>query len=220
MTSDITPAINDNFGDVPGRRYVTLVIEEGARTTVCKLTLTGIDADDESKIWPSLVNKPTRPYSLDGAHADRDRILDYLADHGYTHATASWRTTPAKTAHQVDLEFQFVPGAQERIQHIVVLGNEHVRRGLVNRELLIHEGEPISQSAVHESQRRLYDLGIFNQVQITPQDAARLPTQTKPCWWAWRNPAVGCWVMAAASKSKNWAAMSRRGSTRRARDCR
>ena len=177
LDARITPAINDNFGDVPGRRYVTLVIQEGARTTVHTLTLVGIDAATESKLWPSLVSKPTQPYSLERAHADRDRILDYLADHGYTHAAASWRTTPAKSAHQVDLEFQIVPGAQDRIQHIVVLGNEHVRLGLVNRELLIHEGEPISQSAVLESQRRLYNLGIFNQVQITPQDQPASDTE-------------------------------------------
>ena len=75
------------------------------------------------------LSKPAQPYSLERAHADRDRILDYLADHGYTHAAANWRTTPAKSAHQVDLEFQIVPGAQDRIQHIVVLGNEHVRLG-------------------------------------------------------------------------------------------
>lgn len=166
----IAPSINDNFGGVTGRRYVTLVIQEGARTTVCKLTLTGIDPATERKIWPLLASKPTRPYSQDRARVDRNHILDYLADHGYTHAAASWRTTPAKTAHQVNLEFQIVPGAQDRIQHIVVLGDEHVRRGLVNRQLLIHEGEPIGQSAVLDSQRRLYDLGIFNQVQITPQD--------------------------------------------------
>ena len=115
--------------DVPGRRYVTFVIQEGARTTVHPLTVMGIDAATQNKLWPSLVSKPTQPYSLEGAHADRDRILDYLGDHGYTHAAASWRTTPAKTAHQVDLEFQVVPGAQDRIQRIVVLGNEHVRLG-------------------------------------------------------------------------------------------
>ena len=47
----------------------------------------------------------------------------------------------------------------------------------MNRELLIHDGEPISQSAVLESQRRLYDLGIFNQVQITPQEQPASDTE-------------------------------------------
>jgi outer membrane protein assembly factor BamA len=156
---------------------VTLVIDEGTRTTVHTLTLVGIDAATENKLWPSLLSKPSQPYSLERAHADRDRILDYLADHGYTHAAASWHTTPASSARQVDLEFQVVPGAQDRIQRIVILGNEHTRRALVNRELVIHDGEPISQSAVLESQRRLYDLGIFNQVQITPQDQPASDTE-------------------------------------------
>ena len=177
LDARITPAINDNFGSAPGRRFVTLVIQEGEPTTVHILTLVGIDAATESRLWPSLLSKPAQPYSSERAQADRDRILDYLADHGYTHAAANWRTTPAKSAHQVDLEFQIVPGAQDRIQRIVVLGNDHVRLGLVNRELLIHDGEPISQSAVLESQRRLYDLGIFNQVQVTPQEESSSDTE-------------------------------------------
>ncbi|MGA2987921.1 MAG: POTRA domain-containing protein [Terriglobia bacterium] len=177
LDARITPAIDDNFGAVPGRRYVILAIQEGERTTVCKLTLTGIDATAERNLWPSLLSKPGRPYSLERAHADRNSILDYLADHGYSHASANWRTAPAKSAHQVNLEFQIVPGAQERIQHIVVLGNEHVRPGLINRELLINEGDPISQSAVLESQQRLYSLGIFSQVQITPQEQPASDTE-------------------------------------------
>jgi outer membrane protein assembly complex protein YaeT len=177
LDARITPAINENFGDVAGRRFVTLVIQEDERTTVHTLTMVGIDAATQNKLWPSLVSKPAQPYSLERAHADQDRILDYLADHGYTHAAANWRTTPAKSAHQVDLEFLVVPGTQARIQRIVVLGSEHVRPSLVNRELLFHDGEPISQSAVLESQQRLSDLGIFNQVQITPQEQPASDTE-------------------------------------------
>jgi outer membrane protein assembly complex protein YaeT len=177
LDARITPAIDDQFGGVAGRRYVTLVIQEGARTTVNTLTLLGIDAATEGKLWPSLACKPTLPYAPDRVRADRDRILDYLANHGYTRATAGWRTTAAKSAHQVDLEFNIVPGDQDRIQRIVVLGNEHVRSGLVNRELLFHGGDPISQSAVLESQQRLYNLGVFNQVQITPQDQPASETE-------------------------------------------
>jgi outer membrane protein assembly complex protein YaeT len=177
LDARINPAIDDNFGNVTGRRYVTLVINEGPRTTVHNLALRGIDAATVNKLWPLLVSKPSQPYSLEGAHLDRDRILDYLADHGYTHAAASWRTATLGSTHQVDLEYQIEPGAQDRIKRIVILGNDNVHRGLVNRELLIHDGEPIGQSAVLNSQRQLYDLGIFNQVQITPQDQPASDTE-------------------------------------------
>jgi outer membrane protein insertion porin family len=166
----ISPAIDDRFGGLPGRRFVTLVIDEGARTSVHTLTLTGIDAQSAGKIRPTLVCQPSKPYSVEGAHADRDRILDYLADHGYSHAAASWHTAPASSPHEVNLEFEISQGVQDRVKKIVLLGNDHARSTLVNRELQVHEGEALNQSAVQDSQRRLYNLGIFNQVQITPQD--------------------------------------------------
>jgi outer membrane protein assembly factor BamA len=46
----------------------------------------------------------------------------------------------------------------------------------VNRELMFHDGEPISQTVLLDSQRRLYELGIFNQVQITPQEGSNSDT--------------------------------------------
>ena len=160
-----------------GGGIVTFVIQEGSRTTVCTLTLQGVDAATERRLWPALVSKPTQPYSVDRARTDRDHILNYLADQGYANASATWRTTPAQSPHEVNLEFQIVPGERNRIQHIVILGNEHVRAGLVNRELLIHDGEPLNRSAVQESQQRLYDLGIFSQVQITPQEEPASETE-------------------------------------------
>ncbi len=170
LEARVTPAILDNYGNVPGRRYVSLVIDEGERTTVHAVTVEGVDAATQSKLLATLTGKPGQPFSQEAAHADRDRILDYLGDHGYTHPSASWRTIPTSVPHELDVDFQVVPGQPEHIKQIVVLGDEHVRRALVNRQLTIHDGDAISQTAVQESQRKLYDLGIFNQVQIVPQD--------------------------------------------------
>ncbi len=171
LDAQVTPDINDRFENTPGHRYVTFVIQEGARTRVQNLTLTGIDDSTQKKLWPSLLCKPTQPYAPEQARADRDFILDYLADHGYAHATATWQATPPNADHQVDLEFRIDPGPQERIQRVVILGNEHTREGIVQRELMFRGGEPLSQSAMLDTQRQLYELGIFNQVQITPQES-------------------------------------------------
>ncbi len=166
----VSSAINDAYTGTPGLRFVTFEIREGARTTVNKFSVAGMDAADQQKVWPSLVSKPMQPYSAERARSDRDRILDYLGDHGYTHASATWRATPANQPHSMDLEFDVVPGQQDRIQHVVIVGNDHARLGLINRALLFRDGEPINQSAVAESQRKLYNLGVFTQVQITPQE--------------------------------------------------
>jgi outer membrane protein insertion porin family len=176
LDARIAPAVNDNFQGTPGRRFVTFEIQEGPRTIVHNLAFVGIDAATQSKLLPSLLCKPSQPYSSERARTDRDIILDYLADHGYARATVNWRTTALESAHQVDMEFRVEPGPQERVRRIVILGNEHTRSGIVHRELMFHDGEPISQSALLESQRQLYELGIFNQVQITPQEGPNSET--------------------------------------------
>jgi outer membrane protein assembly complex protein YaeT len=163
------PEIDDHFENA-NRRFVTFVIQEGARTTVHTLTLTGLDDSTQRKLRPSLVSKPDKPYSPEGMRTDRNMILDYLADHGFVHGSASWHVTPLESTHQVDVEFIISPGVQERIQHVVIVGNNHTRPGIIQRDLKIHAGEPVSQSAFLETQRRLYELGIFNQVQIDPQE--------------------------------------------------
>ena len=70
----------------------------------------------------------------------------------------------------MDIEFKIEPGLKETVRRVVVMGYGHTRPAIIRRELAVTPDEAFSQSDVLESQRRLYDLGVFNQVQIAPQD--------------------------------------------------
>ncbi len=52
----------------------------------------------------------------------------------------------------------------------MVAGTEHTRDYVVQRELQVHEGEPLSQQDLLSTQTRLYDLGIFSQVDTAVQN--------------------------------------------------
>ena len=186
----ISPRVDDHFRNDPDHWFVTFQVEEGPKATVHQLTLKGISGDMQKALWPSLLTKPRQPYSPDRAVADRDTLSNYLADHGYSQARVSWHASPVNEQHQVDLEFLIEPGKQERIQRIVVLGNEHTRVGVIHRELLIRPGQPLNQDTVADSQRRLYGLGMFNQVQIAPQDQASSETEKT--------------VLVAVEESRRW----------------
>jgi len=173
----VTPRMNDHFQNQAGRWFVTFEVQEGLRTTVHQLVLTGISTDMQKALWPALLTKPAQPYSPQRAAADRDTISNYLANLGYAQAELSWRASPVNEQHQVDLDFRIEPGSQERIQRIVVVGNEHTRLGVIRRELTIHPGQPLSQENVANSQSRLYELGMFSQVQIAPQDLPSSETE-------------------------------------------
>ena len=155
---------------------MTLDVQEGIQTLVGELILKGVSADQQKLVWPRLANRPGQPYSPQNEQKDRNAILQYFANRGYTHAKVDARSSPSSKSHVVNVEYQVEPGHQEFVQQIVLLGNRHTRNGTVRRELSFHPGEPANESSLLESQRRLYDLGLFNQVQIAPQNPGTAET--------------------------------------------
>ena len=79
-------------------------------------------------------------------------------------------------ADAVRLVYHIQEGPQTRVGRILISGYEHTRPGVIRREVHIKVGEPLREGDVVESQRRLYNLGIFNRVTIEPQN----PSGTDP----------------------------------------
>jgi outer membrane protein insertion porin family len=57
-------------------------------------------------------------------------------------------------------------GPQTRVRRVLVTGYNHTRVGAIRREILVKPDAPLRQGDVIDSQRRLYNLGIFNRVTI------------------------------------------------------
>ena len=176
LEAQITPRIDDHYEDHPHHLFVTFEVVEGPRTRAGALTIRGVDAKMQKEIWPVLPMKPGEPFSPTRANRNRDLISGILGDHGYTRASVTWTASPGNP-NEVNLEYTIVPGRQERIERVAILGRNHTRPGTIRRELAFHGGEPLSQSKILESQRQLYDLGTFSQVQIAAQDPQSNETQ-------------------------------------------
>jgi outer membrane protein insertion porin family len=170
LDARVTSRVNNRHEGQPGHLFVTFEIEEGPHTKVAQLALRGIDAQAQKDLWPILLSKPGQPYSPTRAQADREAILNYYADRGYPYSVVNWNAVPASSPHSVDLAFEIEPGLPERIRRVVVIGNEHTREGTIRRELTFRSGDPLRQSSILESQRRLYDLGTFSQVQVATEN--------------------------------------------------
>ena len=77
---------------------------------------------------------------------------------------------PAEQADAVRLVYHIQEGPQTRVRRVLISGYQHTRLGVIRREVHIQPGEPLREADVVESQRRLYNLGIFNRVTIEPQN--------------------------------------------------
>src|SRR5712664_1391174 len=73
-------------------------------------------------------------------------------------------------AEAVRLVYQIQEGPQTRVRRILIGGYQHTRPGVIHREVHIRVREPLREGDVVESQRRLYNLGVFNRVTIEPQN--------------------------------------------------
>src|SRR5216684_2245350 len=84
--------------------------------------------------------------------------------------------TAIEQAEAVRLVYHIQEGPQTRVRRILIGGYEHTRPGVIHREVHIKVKEPLREGDVVESQRRLYNLGVFNRVTIEPQN----PNGTNP----------------------------------------
>jgi outer membrane protein insertion porin family len=79
-------------------------------------------------------------------------------------------------AEAVRLVYRIQEGPQTRVRRVLIGGYKHTRWGAIHREVHIKVKEPLREGDVVESQRRLYNLGVFNRVTIEPQN----PNGTNP----------------------------------------
>jgi outer membrane protein insertion porin family len=68
------------------------------------------------------------------------------------------------------LTYHIEEGPQTRVRRILMTGYDHTRAGVIRREIRVQKDAPLREEDVVESQRRLYNLGVFNRVTIGPQN--------------------------------------------------
>jgi len=167
-----------------GDLFVSFVIDEGRQTRVASLAIDGAIAFKEKELLNVIGSTPGQPYSDITVTTDRGNILALYFNEGFPEASFSATAEPAGTApasskpaeqetvNLVKLTYQLHEGPQTRARRIFLSGYKHTRPGVIRREVLVRPSEPLRQGDVVESQRRLYNLGIFNRVTIEPQNPA------------------------------------------------
>jgi len=150
---------------------VTYNIEEGMQTRVASLQISGNTKFAQTKLNEVLALTTGQPFSGSGLTADRDSLLSYYQNNGFPEAQVSADYTPdANNTSLVHVRYQIVEGEPVKVGQVLISGLEHTRKDVVQRALRITPGQPLSLTDMLESQRNLYDLGLFNEVKVAVQD--------------------------------------------------
>ncbi len=166
----ITTKVDDNYHGGENRLAVHIHIDEGARTIVGELHVLGTQKVAATAL-PELSTQPGQPYSEQDLANDRERILSYYFDHGFPNATLDITTKPSPDKpNREDVTYTIQEGERFTVNRVLTAGTEHTRDYVLQRELQVHEGDPLSQQDLLDTQTRLYDLGIFSQVDTAVQN--------------------------------------------------
>jgi outer membrane protein insertion porin family len=172
----IQTKVDDDYRGSQNQLAVHIQIEEGVRTRIGELHVLGTQKVATTAL-PELSTQPGQPYSEQDLANDRERILSYYFDHGFPNAALEITTKPSDhEPNREDVTYTIQEGERFTVNRVMVAGTEHTRDYVVQRELQVREKEPLSQQDLLSTQTRLYDLGIFSQVDTAVQN----PEGTNP----------------------------------------
>jgi len=172
---EVQSHLTDNYKGHQGDLFVTFEIKEGQQTRVADVTIDGNQQLSAEELLSVIGSSKGQPYSEFNVSTDRDNILALYYDQGFSEASFSADVQKAPNSGpeggpQVTLKYHVTEGRQVRVARVLLSGYEHTRPGTISREVGIRAGEPLSEGAVVETQRKLYNLGIFSRVSIAPQN--------------------------------------------------
>jgi outer membrane protein insertion porin family len=198
-SATVAAQVLDNYQQKEGDLVIRFVISEGVQTRVAELYIQGNQAFGQEEILGVIASSPGQPYSDANVGSDRANILALYFNEGFPEATfastvepmtpppaespATTLQAPSKESRaekkvapvpqdSVRLTYAIHEGPQIHVRRVLFTGQDHTRLHVIEREIQVKPSEPLREGQVVDSQRRLYNLGIFNRVTISPQNPA------------------------------------------------
>jgi outer membrane protein insertion porin family len=167
----VTSEVLDDYHGKRGDIAVLIHVAEGPQTLVQHLTTEGNQQVPTAELRGLVASGDGQPYSDFNIAQDRENILTYYFNRGFPQATLTADATAVKgPADRMDLVYRITEGPRRYANQVLIGGLEHTRQHIVEQQVQVETGQPLSQVDMLETQRRLYDLGIFERVNMAVQN--------------------------------------------------
>jgi hypothetical protein len=169
---------------------VVFVIEEGPRSKVDRVELSGVNEFHEREVSKPLLAQPKRPYDPAFLAIDTLSISRLYQERGFLPTTQASAERGQPDSVAVRVRYDVHEGSRYSIGTIDYEGTGLLKEKLARRELLFKTGDVFRRSRLEQSVERLYDTGLYSQVQVstfTDTAAATLDlllrvAERKPRW--------------------------------------
>ena len=150
---------------------VHLTVVEGPQQKFGEIKLAGVDPSRKKTVEEMLNSQAGQPFSLVSLSGDRDAVLAYYLSNGFDKVRTEVRQTKnAKDPTRTDVVIEVDEGHQVFVDHVIVSGDRRTKPKVIQDALEVHANTPLDQSALLGTQRKLYNLALFNEVNAAVQN--------------------------------------------------
>jgi outer membrane protein insertion porin family len=166
----VTSTLQTDYKGKDGDIAVTYHIKEGPQWRVSSLDIEGTDRLSLKDIAPSFASAAGQPYADVNVATDRNMILQDYYSNGFPNATFRYQLARDPSNSTVELTYQIQEGPREFVRDVIVTGLDRTRLSLIDSDIDLKPGEPISLTHISDISRKLSDLGVFSNVTSGLQD--------------------------------------------------
>ncbi len=160
---------------------ITVHVSEGVPIIVEDVRFEGVDvlpAWVVRRLGRTAPLKKGVPLDRPAFAATREAVVNAFRDRGYPYATVAAEEQPGRGGpRRVVAVYRATPGAPATFGPVEIAGNASVGEQVIRRQLTFRPGDPYRISHLQESQRRLYNLELFEFANVEPLRGEGQPPQ-------------------------------------------
>ena len=143
-----------------------ILVREGGRTFLAAMAAEGDGVPEALEVLerarPQLVGQPLNPAEMEGLAR---QMAESCWEQGYLDADVEVLLELQPNSDAARVRFLVETGPRVVLRNTIIQGHRHTRRRVIEREIQLTMGEPVTRSGLVETRRRLYDLGLFSRVE-------------------------------------------------------
>lgn len=118
---------------------------------------------DTAAFWSDMISAPVDPSAID---ARARKLVERYQRLGHLNADATTTLSVSDDGARANLAVHVTPGPVVYLRAVLIRGYSRTQRFVIEREIPLQPGDPITPAALAEIRRRLYDLAVFDRVSV------------------------------------------------------
>ncbi len=164
--------VRQELDETREKLFLTIVVAEGPLYRVGEIDVKHANVLPDERVERAVLLREGDPFNTVKFDESLQSLYALYQEEGHIYASIEPRRVP-REGNVIDVEFDVSEGDPARIKRIVITGNTRTHDEVIRRELVAAPGDVFKRSRIVRSQREIFQLGFFEDIQLDSKTADR-----------------------------------------------